>query len=120
MPQGRFSSEILNQVRDDLMWWLIPLVFWIGKIAVEGRVVVGDAAINFLVEVFNIASAGSGEREGIFELGEIIGLDSDMEFTERGESEPEHAARDSVLFDGLIFDVIVEPIFDRGNQFTIG
>jgi hypothetical protein len=98
----------------------LSLVFGIGEVAVEGGVVVGDPGINLAVEMFDIPSTGGGERERCVELGQVSGFDGDVEFTEGGESESELATGDSVGFDCLVLDVVVEPVCDGGDEFAVG
>jgi len=82
-------------------------------------VVVGDAGIDFAVELFSVASADGGQGECFFELGEIIGFDCDVEFAEGGESESEHTAGDAVGFDCFVLDVVAQPVLDGGDEFAV-
>jgi hypothetical protein len=82
-------------------------------------VVVGDTGINLAVELLGITGAGGGERERCVELGKVSGFDSDVEFTEGGESEAELATGDSVGFDCLVVDVVIEPVLDGGDEVAV-
>ncbi len=81
--------------------------------------VVSHAGIDFLVQIFGFTGANRGEGECFFELGEVFSFDGDVEFTKGGESEAEHASGDTETLNGLVLDVVAQPVLDGSDEFAV-